>query len=217
MAKSKTAPSFDSLTCAISDASNDCMRGRWPELYFDQIEFLKDCPVNRNGWHYFQIPGGPVLHYKTGLDFRNPSVPYNIVKVGGRTVIALIGHPDQDEILLKEEGEWFSATKCGRTLYMPDSWQPSSEALSLYRRFTGGDGQAAYDKEPAAKGERMVLWAASLNGGSTEEDLRDNITYHRRNPGANKYRNVEDAVASYMKHIMPIHIRVRELGYCGLY
>ncbi len=216
-------PNFDSLTRAvgfIADENNCWMADRWPEFEDGQVEFLKSCPMNQTGWHYYQIPGGPTVHYKTGIDFRNPSMPYHIVKVGGRQVLSLIGYNHYSsgtDPICFEEGpnrKWFSATVRGRTFYMPQDWFPSEDALATYRRFCGGDPHASYHHQPASNPERMVLWAASLcnlHGCENEASFRHGIEHCRQWPS--EYSNPEDAVAKYCRHVLPIHLRVKTLGY----
>lgn len=215
----KTTPAFKSLAAAVTGEpvhKNGWLQPVWPEFDDGDVTFLKSCPLNKKGWHFFQIPGGPVIHYKTGVDFRNPSMPYHVVRVAGRQVLALVGHKNSDEIIFEEgpNRKWFSATTRGRTVYMPEGWQPDPEALKAYRRFCGGDARASYHNKPASDGERMVLWGASLPGlygGQTEKQLRENIDHCRKYPG--EYSNPEDAVAAYVNHMLPIHLRVKSFGY----
>jgi len=161
-------PNFDSLVRAVEGVD-------WPVLEEEQRKFLLTCPCNKSGWHYFQIPSGPVVHYKTGV-VRNPSVPYHIVKVAGLRVLALIGHyrsSDDRVRVCRYEGETqIFVEREGKRIWMPESWEPIPGVWGFYRRFFPADYYFEADRV-----DKQVLWVAQWDCTWRESPLRDAICH----------------------------------------
>jgi hypothetical protein len=197
-----TVEFFESIIRAVNAGSPGFKSDVWPELRPEQVGFLEQCPLNKNGWYWYQIPAGPVIQYKTGMDFRTAR-PFHIVKVGGLDVVAFIGHyrSTEEYVLVGMRRGRFFAYSQGKTVYMSPHWEPCREALLLYRRLM--DRQRRFNIPPATREEKMILWAASLLSNG-EEYLRQRIQL----ASIDRKKVVE---AYYRELVGPIRLRVIEL------
>lgn len=112
----------------------------WPEISKEQRDFLFAQPKNKKGWCYFNV-GGFTFHIKSGLDFRNPAVPYLLVKVNGKLILKRMG--GGGDYIGTTEGGGFYASQAPsyagafrKYIYFPEEgWKPRSEDASFYRKF----------------------------------------------------------------------------------
>jgi hypothetical protein len=149
-----TTIDVDSLVCAYNGTG-------WPTLSSEQKEALRSCPKNRYGRYYYQVPGGPVVHYRTGFGVK-AAEQYYIVEINGFEVVAYVGDYRSSSFHVgvgKKKGRFF-AQKEGMTLWMPEPFLPDPASLRLYRMFFVQG--SAEDWKNATYEERVVLWAAAL-------------------------------------------------------